>query len=106
MTEAEILREARAKIEKGWCQGYYARDKDGNQTSYDNPNAEAFCSSGAVWSFCSDTVSAHQCSYAGSFLSEALDDPRITFVHWQDQPGRTKEEVLALFDKAIALAEA
>jgi hypothetical protein len=29
----------------------------------------------------------------------------VNVVEWNDAPGRTKEEVLAAFDKAIALAQ-
>ena len=45
----EILTEARTLIEKGWTQGKYARDADGNPISEKDPNACEWCALGAVY---------------------------------------------------------
>jgi hypothetical protein len=39
---------------------------------------------------------------ARDVFRKVIDDENIT--RWNDSPGRTKREVLAAFDKAIALA--
>ena len=40
------------------------------------------------------------------YLMKAFGPSVNSIEMWNDAPGRTKEEVLALFDKAIAMAEA
>ena len=95
MTTAEILRGAKEKIEKhGWIQNSYGSDEIG------------FCSSGAIQSFVGlpRNQCARLCHPAMIAVRNAVGEYCIP--EWNDRPGRTKEEVLAAFDKAIALAEA
>ena len=35
-------------VEQGWCQGFYAYDKDGNHTQAGNKNAVTHCIIGAI----------------------------------------------------------
>ena len=91
-TEAELIRdvliEARALIEKGWCQ-FRSFTIDGIITS--------FCSSGAI-------------RFAGERFLNSLVFERFRLANnmssvipdWNDHPSRTKQEVLDAFDKAIA----
>jgi hypothetical protein len=60
---------------------------------------KACCLQGALSLVEADQTVAYD---ALSFLDGVNNDCNITF--WNDQPGRTKEEVLALLDKLIAKA--
>lgn len=91
-TEAEKLRNARALIEKGWTQGLLARNKDGEGAFSDATEAVSFCAVGAC------VRSGVSCGHLKKLLG-------VDTTSWNDTPGRTKEEVLDLFDRAIALAE-
>jgi hypothetical protein len=77
VTQALIA--GRRRIEEGWCQG--AVRKRG-----------AVCAMGAI----SDNVEALVVLY------RAFGGPGIP--RWNDMPGRSKEDVLALYDRAIALS--
>lgn len=103
MTPVEVLRKAKALIEeRGWTQGEYV-SRDG-----------AHCARGACYVASGSHVlpmypvghiddSANDAQYA---LASAIGKELLHSVSdWNDEPGRTKKEVLAAFDKAIALAE-
>lgn len=99
MNTAEKLREARALIERGWCQDDPAQDANRNLVCETDPDACRFCAFGAMSRVdplgCADfalTQSARRKGYAG-------------YIAFNDTPGRTQSEVLALFSEAIALAE-
>lgn len=102
MTPADVLRAARAKIERGWIQGWLFRDPDGHCSNfiYFQKRACAWCASGALMAS-SDAGSARERAY--SFLY-SVTGPSIP--EWNDAEGRTQAEVLQAFDAAIALAEA
>lgn len=91
-TEAEKLRYARTLIEKGWTQGAYAVDENGRAVSENSTYAKSFCAVGAC-------LAAKTSSY---YLDRLISQDVVA---WNDTPGRTKEEVLDIFDRAIALAE-
>jgi hypothetical protein len=86
------LREARALIERGWCQ-WHMSTADG-----------CVCIRGALLNTFTEDEEAeerqadallHKATGFGGYLGD-----------WNDTPGRTQAEVLAAFDKAIELAEA
>lgn len=99
MTTIEILKGARALIEKGWCQGRYATDTNGAPASERSDNAVCFCISGALFRL--GAGAGAPASYA---VRAAIDYAYL--VAWNDKRGRTKEQVLAAFDKAIAAESA
>lgn len=85
----DALRKARTRIALyGWTQGM-------NQDELGRT-----CVEGALLS--TGHPGAEQ-RWAAYCLVHALGDRNV--IGWNDAPGRTKEEVLALFDRAIALAE-
>ncbi len=98
----EDLIKAREKIEKGWCQGVNARDAQGEPTLAEYSGAVQFCVMGALIAVC-----GHYCPVHLSLFCRTLQgrDHPWTVNAYNDHPSRTQEEVLALFDKAIALAE-
>lgn len=99
-----ILIEARQKISEGWTQRAYARMSnevdDGGKVSPESLLATCWCTTGAVWA-----VIPRGTSSRSSFNKikevmgwESTDD----IINWNDAPTRTQEEVLDLFDRAIA----
>lgn len=78
------LREGRARIERGWCQGQ-AHD----------PYANAYCLIGSISRPRSEVV---------QYLIRAAGIRAWSLVMWNDTPGRTQAEVLALYDRATELA--
>lgn len=101
----QVLIDAKRLLETvGWCQGDYIRwDSEGNAT--------AFCAVGdleqAVGAFEQAVGAVHD----GSFIAQEYYDARSalnavceggTALGYNDGKCRTKEEVLALYDRAIA----
>jgi len=105
-TPSQILKEARAKIEKpeNWCQNKMGL-RNGHVTRTDDPNfdkCECFCAVGAI-------AAASRCEAIDLIKSKAFarlrafTSPDSTVTAWNDT--HTHSEVLAAFDKAIELAE-
>jgi len=92
MTQKEMLLQARAKIEAGWCQYNEAKDENGSPVASFSAEAVSFCILGA----------AHGEALPPLGLPEWV---RVSLADYNDAKGRTQAEVLSLFDEAIALAE-
>lgn len=93
MTTVEVLKLAREKVAGGWCKGHYVKT---------NPDGkDAYCVAGAI----SRSGVAGKTGHAYEIFSQAIGSG-LSLSAWNDAPNRTKEEVLAAFDKAILLAEA
>lgn len=111
MTHAEVLRAARAKIERPscWCQNAFALGPFGE--SVDDPTDEAavmWCAMGAL--LAADGRGIGDEPPALIYLERAC--PRVAFAtdddpiaEWNDDVDTTHADVLALFDRAIAAAE-
>jgi hypothetical protein len=99
---AEKLREARALIERGWCQKDTAIDRKGNSVDVFSPLATRWCIYGAVAAI---TENNYVPADIADVLREGLPVGALVS-QWNDTPGRTQAEVLDLFDRAIAKAEA
>jgi len=105
-TPADILREAKRLIEeKGWTQGTYARDSRGEACDWNGATALCFCAEGAMFAAAEALRADAGAECAAGFLIEQVT-PAPSIVAYNDQPGRSREDVIAIFDKAIALAEA
>jgi hypothetical protein len=77
----QTLIDARAKVEKGWCQ-HHGRSRGAVCAGF--ALVEAGCSETTIFIF-----------------EDVIKQPIIT---WNDAPDRTKEQVLAAFDRAIDLS--
>lgn len=94
MTERECLAVARDRIGRGWTQGKYALTSTGMATLANAPDATCWCLLGAI-------------QEPGGFANlDALK--RLTALAgnhpaaWNDHPGRTQAEALALVERALA----
>lgn len=97
MDRTEVIRvldEAKALVEKGWYQGYYARDAEGRRVEPEDASACAFCIVGAVMRVAGREHTAHA-------ALEAVTPGGYT-ADYNDYNLQTKEEALAMFDKAKA----
>jgi hypothetical protein len=100
MTTKEMLTEARSLIKKGWTQGSFAKDVNGNEVDPKSSQAVSWCSLGAMEAAC-------YCPRDSRLpILDILRRAAGTCVisDWNDHPNTTKEEILAAFDKAIELA--
>lgn len=100
MTTVEVLRKARELVAKGWTRAGAAVRSDGGDTTYDSPAAVRFCMVGACWRA---GMGTNRGEAAVTVLAKLLGTWPSNF---NDAPERTKGQVLAAFDRAIAAAEA
>lgn len=104
VSEIEVLREARRLIaEVGWTQGTFARNAGGADVSPRSPQATCFCAAGAIIR-ANDGCDMGFSSPGISAVEHVIDERWIDA--WNDREERTRDEVLAAFDRAIQLAEA
>jgi hypothetical protein len=110
MNAQEGLIEARRRIEAGWTRGLWACDDKGIAVSIGSPQACAYCAEGALLSLISAGL---EWATAISFLNEALPvkwfgedyaEDGVGIAEFNDHEWTTKEDVLALYDRAIAHA--
>ena len=110
MKPSEVLRAARAKIKKAenWTKGAYARDAAGKFVYAVETEAHSFCSLGACRTVVFDKHGdGDELVYEGAkraLKRELLRDGEQEIADFNDT--HSHAEVLALFDRAIAAAEA
>lgn len=107
---AEILKKAKALlVEKGWTKECYARGADGEYRLPTSPEATCFCVFGAVQAAdgadesCDLSPEGWQ---ARRVLTLAAVTRGYLHVPWFNDAQESVEPILALFDDAIAMAEA
>ncbi len=106
MSAVEILREARALIgdKSRWTQGECARDAEGKSVFSSSAKAVCFCAAGALNRVSPDELRID----VGERLNRSaealfgIDD----YVEINDTPITGHNDILKVFDKAIAEAEA
>lgn len=101
---ADILRAARELIStpEKWTQEWYSRDESGEWVSLST--ASCFCAVGALARASGlDDASDFEDRTLSKFFERAIGASSI--VNWNDDKDRTHAEILAGFDRAIALAE-
>ncbi len=101
--DVEKLKAARELLARpnGWTTEAAARDATGRAVFTDSASAVCFCAYGAMWAV---GVPASDITPEELLLEQAIDGEMIAA--WNDTTGRTQAEVVAAFDRAIALAEA
>jgi len=105
----EILREARARVARGWCQGTSGEDGDGNAIEPWSPAAQRWSAVGAlvaVWDdlrkASSDREDAIAAFQEANLSLLAVVGGRLRA--WNDMPSRSRNDVITAFDRAIELA--
>lgn len=101
MNTLEVLRKARELISDParWTQGEIARDTDGVTVHADHRLAVCWCAIGAV-----KHAAQHMGVHDVYKVFDALDQtaPGGLVVQFNDDPATTHDDVLAMFDRAIA----
>lgn len=104
MREVEILKTAKAKLEKGWAKGHLHIQRFGD-------GEDLYCSIGALDHLygCSprdqEVKSSMGYLHAAIFNYKSCDWGDLKKIErWNDQGDRGKEDVVAAYDKAIELA--
>lgn len=77
-----------------WTQRSYAKDKDGNKTNIADKEAVSFCVLGVLHRVYND-IFEH--SLKKEMLRRAI--PNIRIAAWNDDPERTKQEVINMLCK-------
>lgn len=98
----QLLERAKCLIERGWCQGTYARDDRGFSVPTDFRTATCFCTLGAL--FRSAGVDDEKSfTRARASLDKVVARRGFTYIpEFNDDPSTAKEDVLSAFDEAIA----
>jgi len=98
----ELLIAGRARIARGWTQGWQARTASGAEVADTDPAAVCWCASGALTAGAGDFSGALSAPMRGAMreLRAALPAGGMTS-EWNDEPHRTQADVLALYDRAI-----
>lgn len=78
--------------------------KEWHQGSYSNSSKTSFCLLGALDQVAESTLEKDAADTVIRKLVVSEMGPNAGIVSWNDKEGRTKQEVLALLDKAIAKA--
>ena len=102
---ADDLRAARKVIEKpeAWIKGSFAMDECGNEVEAESPAACRFCVRGAIYRAVPERYEMTH----GALWAQVGDDPLFDpLVKLNDSKSTTHADILALFDRAIAAAEA
>jgi hypothetical protein len=100
MNAVEVLIAARKQLtDKGWTKGVFARDDQGRSVNARSEQAACYCIAGAIRSVEDDDNAAID---ARVFLRKAGD--YVALVEFNDDC-KSVDEVLALIDRAITIAE-
>lgn len=94
----DSLRKARELVAKGWTKRAFARKRNGKICVLDSKDACSFCASGAM-----RRIMGGESYIEGWKMLERAIDP-YSIIAWNDDPKRTQAEVVAAFDRAIAIA--
>lgn len=100
MTHHEILTKARAKIADpdNWGKGLRG-------CSFDRRPLETCCAAEAIEEVAPTAHEVRRAAMRALYDAAGLEWNKDSIIHWNDAPERTHAEVLAAFDKAIALAK-
>jgi len=101
MSVRATLEAGRARIEFGWTQGTRARNVHEVPVIPESPDAVCWCASGAIDGL--DAAIHHHKIGALIALERTLGKYSL-LTGYNDDPRRTKKDVLNLFDKAITAA--
>lgn len=96
MNTREILIGARERIARGWAQGNFAYNAEGDRVGSSDPEACKWCVVGAIYAT-TDRPFLRQ----DAMSAVAVHSKTGALPIWNDAPERTQADVLAAFDRAI-----
>ena len=104
----EVLTDARAllRVRGAWTQHHNARDSSGIPTDPTDPNACKFCALGAMQRAfgLTDEAPFVTAKPITDILTLALPRRAISIPEWNDQPSRTRRDVVNLYTRALEIA--
>ncbi len=117
MTQShELLKKAKALLEKSWIKGAAARQQNGREVSSASPKACSFCMLGAIdgageklhaWTYeraaCRTALEVAFKTLHPEFVPNSNSN-FTSLAQFNDAPETTKEQVLEVYDVAIRLA--
>lgn len=99
---------ARGLLEKGWTQRDFARDASGCSCGIASDGAARFCMIGAInrawYDRTGNTVPHNEGVVISGYFYRAEPSLLGSIAYWNDRPGRTLSEVLAVMDKLIEIS--
>lgn len=104
---SKILKLAKKKIanKKRWCKEAGAKDSEGNFVDPQNDDAIQWCALGAIEFFDGTFDDDIFEVYPSFYLEKALHRNRVFITTFNDNPKTTHKQIMALYDRAIKLAE-
>lgn len=112
-----LLKNARSLLMQGWAKEALARDAEGNSVHPLSLKACSWCARGALTAaseekrFAFDDAPTSFEDYTGPlplaiiFLESQMEDDFGSLAYYNDKPYRTKEQIINLYDRAIASLE-
>lgn len=103
-TVVDILKAGRQRLTDlaKWTQGCLARDALGTPITTSDVNAVCWCAFGVLYSFNNSSLAAE--AFHPLFRAVHRRNRLVDIGTYNDAPERTHEEILALYDDAIAEA--
>jgi len=106
MKTSEILVLGRANIERGWTQKAYVRDSIGARVwPPDHPNVTCYCLDGSLLAVDWNVALENRPLARDLLLRKVARRGYCTIAAFNDAQGRKKEEILEVYDEAIAEAK-
>lgn len=104
MNGSELLHEAGALVNAGWCQGTEARTAHGSAVDVCDATAASWSLLGALQAAAlrDESTRMEDIEVAVAAIAELIADPSLA--HWNDVPARTQHRVTELLEQAEALA--
>jgi hypothetical protein len=101
VSEVERLQGVQKVLSGGWVQGYLATDSTGKQVPPDSLVATCFCLSGAMIK-CRQSMTDETHIFAIKGIKYYLrKQGYCSLAQYNDHPGRTKEQVIAMLDQVV-----
>jgi hypothetical protein len=104
----EVLEAAGERLSFGWTQGSLAETLSGVPQATPDADSAAFCVLGALKSAAAGLgADVYTLWRAERLVADAIGsdermlNPRAVIAGWNDQPGRSKAEVIAVIDRAL-----
>src|SRR5262245_46316384 len=115
----EVLESATERLRFAWTQGAYGETLSGERQAVADEDSFAFCVLGALYRaakelgadvytlrraerLIAETIRSEQPGGLHELTVSAESGPRNVIVHWNDAPGRSKADVIAVVEHAAA----